>query len=80
MKFFSKTLAVAAAVAMVGVPAMASAAPASKLSVAQSARVGTAVRKSSNDLGGGSSIIAIIAAIAVVAGIAIAASSGSKSP
>jgi hypothetical protein len=80
MKTFKNILALAAAVAVVGAPVVASATPASKLSVSKSVRAGTATKKSTNDLGGGSTIIAIIAAVAVVAGIVIASSGGSKSP
>jgi hypothetical protein len=78
MKVLKNMLAVAAAVAMVGAPAIAAAAPASKLSVSQSARVGSVARKSSK-LQGGSTIIALLAAAAIIGGIAIAAG-GSNSP
>ncbi len=83
MKHLKKTLAVAAAFAMVGAPVIASAAnPASNVATSRvaskSARVGSAVQKNSN-IGGGSTIIALLAALAVIAGIAIAAG-GSKSP
>jgi hypothetical protein len=80
MKMFKNMLALAAAVAVVGAPVVASAAPASKLSVSKSVRAGTATKKTTSDLGGGSTIIAIVAAVAVVAGIVIASSGGSKSP
>jgi hypothetical protein len=84
MKVLKNMLAVGAAVAMVGAPVMASAAPASKLSVAQvsKARAGTKGKKAS-ELVGGSTIIALLAAAAVVGGIAVASGGGgskAKSP
>ena len=66
-----KYLATAAAVSLVAAPAMA-ANPASSLSVAKSARVGSASAKK-NELAGGGVIVAIIAAAAVIAGIVIVA-------
>jgi hypothetical protein len=74
-----KLLAVAAAVAMVGTPVMASAAPASRLSVVQAekARAGTRTAKAS-ELKGGSIIITLLAAAAVIGGIALAAGGGGK--
>lgn len=82
MKVLKNTLAVAAAFAMVGAPVIASAAPASKLSVSQSARVSTAARKDASQLQGGSVFIALLAAVAVIAGIVVASggSNGPKSP
>ncbi len=78
MKVLKNIFAVSAAVAMVGAPVVAAAAPASKLSVSQSTRVGSVARKSSK-LHGGSTIIALLAAAAVIGGIAVAAG-GSNSP
>ncbi len=78
MKLLKKTLAVAAAVAMVGGPVAASAAPtAQKLSVA---RVGAPSKAAKSNLGGGggSTIVAIVAALAVIGGIAIAGGGSSK--
>jgi hypothetical protein len=79
MKLLKKTLAVAAAVAMVGGPVAAAAAPAAqKLSVA---RVGAPVKSVKSKLEGGASttIVAVGAVAAIVGGIAVA-SSGSGSP
>lgn len=82
MKVLKNTLAVAAAFAMVGAPVVASAAPASKLSVSQSvsksARAGTAVRKDASQLQGGSVIVALVAAAAVIAGVVVAAGGSNK--
>ncbi len=76
-----KLLAVAAAVAMVGTPVMAAAAPASQLSVvqAQKARAGTRTAKAS-ELRGGSIVLTLVAAAAVIGGIALAASGGGSTP
>lgn len=77
MKLLKNTLAVAAAVAMVGGPVAASAAPsAQKLSVA---RVGAPSKGAKSNLGGSPTIIAILAAAAVIGGIAVA-SGGSNKP
>lgn len=78
MKVLKNTLAVAAAFAMVGAPVLASAAPASKPTVTQTARAGTDVRKDASDLRGGSTIIALLAAAAIIAAIVIAAGGKSK--
>jgi hypothetical protein len=80
MKIVKTSLALASAFAMLVTPVIASASSASKLSVTQSVRAGAAVKKSSNDLGGGSTIIAVLAGLAVVAGIVIAADGKKKSP
>lgn len=80
MKLLKKTLAVAAAVAMVGGPVAAAAAPtAQKLSVA---RVGAPAKPAKSKLAGSSTIIALLAAAAVVGGIAVASNGGGspKSP
>ncbi len=78
MTVLKNLLAGAAALTLVGAPVIASAAtPASKLSVSQSARAGSAVRKN-NQLAGGF-LVPLLAAIAIGVGIAIA-SGGSKSP
>lgn len=69
----TKYLAALAATALVAAPvAAASSNPAASLSVAKSARVGTASAKK-NDLAGGGLIIALIAGVAVVAGIVVIA-------
>ncbi len=79
------TLAALAAFSMTALPTMAVAAPtaASKLSVRKAptsvVRSGAAA-KDANGIGGGSSLITIIAVIAVAVGIALAADGGSKSP
>jgi hypothetical protein len=85
MKSVKKMLAVAAALAMVGAPVVASASPASKLSISQAnsaqtskVRAGTNVKKSSEL--GGSVALAVLAAAAVIGGIILAASGGSNSP
>lgn len=85
MTSVKKMLAVAAAVAMVGAPVVASASPASKLSISQvssaqtgKVRAGTKTQKSSQL--GGSIALALLAAAAVIGGIALAASGGSNSP
>lgn len=80
MSLRKSVMAAVAAVSLVAVPTMAQAAPAvSKLSVATSTRAGDA---ETSELGGGSVIIAILAAVAVIAGIIIAAdgSDGATSP
>ena len=80
MKLFNKSLAAAAAFAMVAAPVVASAAnPAAKLSLNKSSRAGTVVRSEGSKLEGSSTILAIGAAILVVVGIILAAD-GSKSP
>jgi hypothetical protein len=89
MSLKKSAMAAIAAVSLVAVPAMASAAQsqsaASKLSVravpAKVVRAGAAQRDASG-LGGGSVIMAILAAVAVAVGIAIAAdgSNGPTSP
>jgi hypothetical protein len=80
MTTVKKIMAVAAAVALVGTPAIASATPASKLSIAQTskARAGTKV-KNASELGG-SVALAVLAAAAVIGGILLATSGGSNSP
>lgn len=87
MSLRKSVMAAAVAVSMVAVPAVANAASAnaaSKLSVraapavSKNVRAGAARDEASN-LGGGSVIIAILAAVAVIAGIVIAAD-GSDSP
>jgi hypothetical protein len=83
MKIYKNMLAVVAAVTVVGTPVMASAAPASKLSIAQvsKARAGTRTKKASELQG--SAILAVLAAAAVIGGIAVAAGGGgsdAKSP
>ena len=77
-----KLLAVAAAVAMVGTPVMASAAPASRLSVVQAEKARAATRTAkSNDLRGGSIVIYVVAAAAIIGGVLLAVGGGgSKSP
>ncbi len=80
MKILKTSFAVASALAMLASPVMASASSAAKLSVTQSVRAGAAVKKSSNELGGGSTIIAVLAGLAVVGGIIIAATGNKKSP
>ncbi len=82
MKMVKNMMAAAAATAMIAAPVAASAASsASKLSVSKSVRAGTALRSAKvSKLEGGSTIIAVVAAIAVIGGIALAASGGSKSP
>ncbi len=81
-----KSLAVATvALSLVAAPAVAQTAgsAASKLSVRaapavqKNVRAG-AVQKNANNIGGGSTIIAILAAVAVIAGIVIAADGSNK--
>jgi hypothetical protein len=84
MVFVRNLLAVAAAVAMVGTPVIASAAPASaaaRLSVVQAskARVGTKTADASK-LTGVSTIVYVLVALAAVGGIILIADKGSKSP
>ena len=74
MKMFNKIMTAAAIASLATVPAMAASTnPAASLSVAHSARAGTATTKDS-DLAGGGAFIAIAAAIAVVVAIVIVAS------
>ncbi len=87
MSLKKSTLAAIAAVSLVAVPTIASAAPAaaSKLSVraapAKVVRSGAADQRASN-IGGGGPFVAILAAVLVAVGIAVAAdgSSAPKSP
>ncbi len=80
MKVLKHTLAVAAAVAMLGAPIAASAAgSASRPSVSQPARAGTVVGKDANELRGSRVIVALLAAAAIIGGI-LAASSGNNKP
>jgi hypothetical protein len=83
MKVLKNILAVSAAAMMVAAPVAASAAgAASKLSVAQSARVGSVVKKSSNKLVGsglGWSLLSLLAIAAIIGG-SIAATSGNNTP
>lgn len=81
MRFFKTAMTAAMAVSMMAVPTIAQAsaqnhAAVSKLSVgtAPIARIGAPVRNT-NELRGGSIIIALLAAGAVIAGIVIAAGS-----
>ncbi len=71
----TKYFAALAATALVAAPvAAASSNPAASLSIAKSARVGTASAKKSN-LAGGGLIIALIGTVAVIAGIVVVADS-----
>jgi hypothetical protein len=83
MSLRKSALAAAAALSIVAVPTVAQASAASKLSLRAAPAV-TAVSRAGaargeSDIGGGSVIIAILAAVAVVVGIVIAAD-GSDSP
>jgi hypothetical protein len=85
MSLKKSALAAVAAISLVAVPTFAQAAtqsPASKLSVrgtpAKVVRAGAAQTKA-NGIGGGSTIVALLAAIAVAVGIAVAAG-GNNSP
>ncbi len=85
MSFKKSALAAVAAVSLVAVPTFAQAAsqsPASKLSVravpTKVVRAGAAQTKA-NNIGGGSTIVALLAAVAVAVGIAVAAG-GNNNP
>jgi hypothetical protein len=85
MSLKKSTLAAVAAISLVAVPTFAQAAnqsPASKLSVrgtpAKVVRAGAA-QTNANGIGGGSTIVALLAAIAVAVGIAVAAG-GNNNP
>jgi hypothetical protein len=70
---FGKSLLAAAAISMAATPALAAPANvAASLSVAQSARVGSATSQK-NELAGGGIVIAVLAVAAVIAGIVIIA-------
>ncbi len=80
MKVLKHTLAVAAAVAMIGAPVAASAAgTASRPLVSSVARAGTPVGRDASKLRGSRVIVALLAAAAIIGGI-LAASSGNSKP
>ena len=74
MSVFKKSLAVAAAFAMVGAPVAASAAPASK-PTAVSAPVNGA---KSSKVAGSTAIVALLALAAIIGGVAVSSSGSSK--
>jgi hypothetical protein len=68
-----------AALSLMSVSTVASAAPAaSKLSIAAPARAGATVAKKNDALGGTGAIIALLGAIGVIAGVILAASADSE--
>ncbi|WP_066480638.1 MULTISPECIES: hypothetical protein [unclassified Sphingomonas] len=68
-----KAMATAVAMSLVSVPAIASAADASKLSLAPSVRAGKVVAEKEKAEGSSGIIIGVVAAAAVIAGIIIIA-------
>lgn len=72
MRLGKISMAAVVALAVSSTPVLAAAAPASKLSVAKSARAGASVDRKSEAAGGGV-ILGVLAAAAVIAGIVIIA-------